>query len=63
VLKNEDTSQPFIAIFDIRRNSYVRRIDKTYTGSLAFCLDRTGRLLVLSDKEELKLYSVKIPNN
>jgi len=63
VLKKEDPVDKHILIFDIKRNSYIRKIAKKDMESEAFALDCTGRILATADHLELTLKLIRLPNN
>jgi hypothetical protein len=63
VLKKEAPDEKHILIFDIKRNTYIRKISKKDMDSEAFALDGTGRILAQVDGHDLTLKSVRLPNN
>ena len=50
-------------IFDIKRNCFCRIKRKKFMESEAFALDKSGRLLVVSDLDELKIELINIPHS
>lgn len=63
VLKKEVPDEKHILIFDIKRNTYIRKIAKKEMASEAFALDSTGRILAQADGQDLTLRLVRLPNN
>jgi len=53
VLKKEAPDEKHILIFDIKRNTYIRKISKKDMDSEAFALDGTGRILAQVDGHDL----------
>jgi hypothetical protein len=49
VLNRQDKNNKFFLIFDIRRNQYIRRIQKTSMNQEAFAIDNTGRILAFAE--------------
>lgn len=49
------SDEKHILIFDIKRNTYIRKIAKKDMASEAFALDSTGRVLAMAEGLDLTL--------
>lgn len=63
VLNREDRTNKFIQIYDVRRQSFIRRISKENMENESFTIDLTGKLLAISEKNLLYIKLVRIPNS
>jgi hypothetical protein len=50
-------------IFDIRRNSYIRKIQKKCMEDEAFCIDETGRYIAYVENDKLLFKLIRLPSN
>jgi len=62
ILNRENQDDKYFQIFDIRRNSFIRRIQKKVMTDEAFCLDSTGRFLAYVEDEELIFKLIRLPS-
>ena len=63
VLNREQLSDKFFLIFDIRRNCFIRRIQKKSMEDESFTIDHTGRILAYVEEKELIFKMCRLPNS
>jgi hypothetical protein len=63
VLNKENRDCKFFLIFDIRRNAFIRRIQKKEMDQESFAIDHTGRMLLYSEEGNLYLKLCRLPNS
>lgn len=63
VLNREDLSNKFFQVYDVRKNGYVRRVNKKSSEDETMAVDDMARSLAYADGAEICLQSVKVPNS
>lgn len=63
MLSREDAEEKHFLIYDVRRNSYIRKVQKNVMSDEAFALDSTGRFLVYTEGGELIVKLIRLPSS
>ena len=62
-MNREDPGSKFIHVYDLRRESYIRRIDHDSEDDEAFAVDTTAKVVAYAKQEEIVIRLIRIPNS
>lgn len=62
-MNREDPGRKFIHVYDLRRESFVRRITHDSEKDEAFAFDQTARIVAYACNDVIKIKLIRLPNS
>jgi hypothetical protein len=63
VLNCENPQDKYFLVYDIRRSSTIRKIQKHSMEDEAFCVEESGRFLIYTEADELIFKLIRLPSS